>query len=389
MYELARRTHTFDFTGITVVIVPPIQSNSSFRRMYKVLGVMSGSSLDGLDLCISGFTQENGGWLGSIIETHSVPFPYLLAQQLSNARHTSALELTLLENEFTRFVASAIKTQFSNSDFELIGFHGHTVFHNPDQGYTLQIGNGALLAAECKAPVVYDFRRTDVALHGQGAPLVPVGDALLYGQYDACLNLGGIANLSIIPKEGNAQKLSGFDICACNQLLNHFANQLGLAYDEGGKLAKLGTINTELLTYYNSNPWLTFPYPKSLGNEYVAKHFIEGAPSLHPADGLATVCEHIAEHISSCINSAAITGYVLVSGGGAFNEFLIHSIQKKLKHATLELATPELINFKEAHLFAFLALLRCLNIENTWASVTGASKNAISGALVGINPYKK
>lgn len=355
--------------------------------MYKVLGVMSGSSIDGLDLCISGFTQENGGWLGSIIETHSATFPSSLAQQLSNARHLSALELTWLENEFTSFVASAIKTHFSNSDFELIGFHGHTVFHNPAQGYTLQIGNGALLAADCKTPVVYDFRRTDVALHGQGAPLVPVGDALLFSQYDACLNLGGIANLSIIPKEGNSQKLSGFDVCACNQLLNHFAKQLGFDYDDGGKLAKLGSLNTDLLTYYNSNSWLALPYPKSLGNEYVAKHFIEGAPSLHPSDGLATACEHIAEHISFCIKSAAITGNVLVSGGGAFNGFLIQSIQKKLKQATLELATPELINFKEAHLFAFLALLRCLNTENTWASVTGAKHNAISGALVGINPF--
>jgi len=361
--------------------------------MYKVLGVMSGSSLDGLDLCISGFRQVENLWEGEIIASAAVSFPPHIYDRLGNARNLSALEITLLENEFTLFVAKALNENFNEHDFSLIGFHGHTVFHNPSEGYTLQIGNGSLLSAECNKPVVYDFRRTDVALGGQGAPLVPVGDALLFNQYGGCLNLGGIANLSVIPKTGNTQKLSGYDVCACNQLLNNFAKQIGLSYDDGGRLAKLGDTSAELLTYYNSIPWLALPYPKSLGNEYVAQHYIANAPKLHPADGLATACDHIAQQISKAITDSGLQGEVLVTGGGAFNTFLIEEISKKLvqlnSNASLAISSPELIKFKEAHIFAFLGLLRCLEIENTWASVTGASKNAISGALVGINPYKK
>lgn len=360
--------------------------------MYKVLGVMSGSSLDGLDLCISSFSQENGLWSSEILKTASVGFPQNLVAKLSKARNLSGLELTILENEFSGFVADSINTHFNNNDYELIGFHGHTVFHNPNEGYTLQIGNGALLSAMCDKPVVYDFRRTDVALGGQGAPLVPVGDALLFNQYAGCLNLGGIANLSVIPKEGDILKLAGFDVCACNQVLNFYAQQLGFQYDDSGKLARLGTIDANLLAYFNNIPWLALPYPKSLGNEYVYEYYIEKAPKVHPADGLATATDHIAEQIAKAISAYHLKGKVLGTGGGAFNTFLIEEIGKKLNQlnsaASILVASPELINFKEAHLFAFLGLLRSLEIENTWASVTGASRNAISGALVGLNPYK-
>jgi anhydro-N-acetylmuramic acid kinase len=360
--------------------------------MYKVLGVMSGSSLDGLDLCISSFSQENGLWSSEILKTAAVVFPENLVAKLANPRNLTGLELTILENKFSGFVADSINTHFSNDDYELIGFHGHTIFHNPNEGYTLQIGNGALLSAKCNKPVVYDFRRTDVALNGQGAPLVPVGDTLLFNQYAGCLNLGGIANLSVIPKEGDILKLAGFDVCACNQVLNYYAQQLGFQYDESGKLARLGTVDANLLAFYNNIPWLALPYPKSLGNEYVYEHYIEQAPKVHSADGLATATAHIAEQIAKAISAYNLKGEVLVTGGGAFNTFLMEEISKMLiqlnSAASIMVASPELINFKEAHLFAFLGLLRCLEIENTWASVTGATHNAISGALVGINPYK-
>jgi len=357
-------------------------------RKHQVIGVMSGSSLDGLDLTLSEFSLENSTWNHQIIKGITTPFPQSIASKLTTIRDSSALDLVILENEFTAFVSEAILDNFQEKEFELIGFHGHTVFHNPSEGYTFQIGNAAMLSAKTGKAVVADFRRADVSAGGQGAPLVPVGDVLLFPDYTGCLNLGGIANISIYNQQVGNLLVLGFDVAPCNQILNYYANQLGFPYDDGGKIAKGATINDSLLQFWNDNYWLTLPYPKSLGNEFVFAHFISNAPIVSPQEGLATGVRFIAEQIAKVINTNNIAGKILVTGGGALNLFLVAEIQARTPSVQIMVPNINMVQFKEAHIFAFLGLLRCLEMENTWASVTGAKTNLVSGGLHGINPYK-
>ena len=358
-------------------------------QSFEILGLMSGSSLDGLDLAWCRFYRISQGapFSYEIMAAECRPFPQSLKDKLAHCREMTAIQLIEAEVEFLGFSATAIKELCkATGHFPLaVASHGHTVFHDPSAGYSVQIGNGGILSGLCGLPVVSDFRTLDVGLGGQGAPLVPGSEAELFSEYDACLNLGGICNVSF-PKGANAR---GFDIGPCNQLLNFVSLQLGYEYDAGGRFAASGNLIPELLQALDVVPYYNLPSPKSLSNESVAEIWL---PLLqpwmeNPSDVLHTLCQHITTKIADAL---PLGGRLLVSGGGAFNSFLMERLSRKLGAAWhIELGNENLAGFKEALCFAWLGLKRLLEEENVPASVTGAKQNSVSGALYGINPVLK
>jgi len=275
------------------------------------------------------------------------------------------------------FMADAVNRFMQKYDChpDLLASHGHTVFHQPEEGLTLQIGCGAVLAAKCNITTICDFRTTDIALGGQGAPLVPVGDKLLFNHYDACLNLGGISNISF-QEDG---KLTAFDISLCNMPLNALAFQLGKAYDENGAAAKQGRLYLPLFEQLNALPYFTQKGAKSLSREWYEQFFLPllKKQDISVYDQLRTVTEHIACQIAKYI---PVNANVLVTGGGAKNSFLIELLQSQTT-AKIILPDEKLIDFKEAVLFAFLGVLRFLERENCLNEVTGATRNCSSGCV--------
>ena len=343
---------------------------------------MSGSSLDGLDLAWCRFERNHPeeAFQWELLDTGCIPFPSDLQNKLSRCRTFSALELAETERNFVAFSAACIQEMCLKSGRKplAIASHGHTVFHNPDVGYSVQIGNGGLLYGLIEMPVVSDFRTVDVALGGQGAPLVPGAEAELFSEFTACLNLGGICNISF-PGKNNR----GFDVGPCNQLLNYISRKQGKDYDENGTWAAGGKLIPELLQALHSIEYYKRPAPKSLSNEDVANFWI---PELNlwedrPEDVLHTLCLHI----SGCIAAASPEeGKMLVSGGGAFNGFLTDSIRKACgENLQLIMADPQLAASKEALCFAWLGLKRLLGEVNVRAAVTGASRDSVCGAVYG------
>ncbi|HLG33410.1 MAG TPA: anhydro-N-acetylmuramic acid kinase, partial [Bacteroidia bacterium] len=291
-------------------------------------------------------------------------------------------ELTGLNVEYGHYLGGIINQFLSggNDKTDFISSHGHTIFHQPEQRFTLQIGDGASLAAETGLTVVCDFRSGDVALGGQGAPLVPIGDRILFSEYDYCVNIGGIANISF---EENNQRIA-FDICPANQLLNKLCEGHNPDFDKDGLSARAGNISTELLnrlnefSYYNSRT----AGPKSLGNEHIAECFFPllSSSAVSQEDKLRTCTEHIVEKISETINHGnSSVQKVLLTGGGAFNKFLVEVLKEKTHHEII-LPSEEIIKFKEALVFAFLGVLRMRNEINILKSVTGASRDSVGGA---------
>jgi anhydro-N-acetylmuramic acid kinase len=351
-----------------------------YRSEYKVVGIMSGSSLDGVDLALCRFLKT-GHWSFSIIRSDVIPYPDEWKQKLKSAPSMSGQELIRVHAQYGHYLGTLVKSflQQGNEKVDFISSHGHTVFHQPQKGFTLQIGDGAALAAEAALPVVCDFRTADVALGGQGAPLVPVGDKLLFDEYAFCLNIGGIANISA---EVNGERIA-YDICPANQLLNNLAANLGSEYDEGGTVAKQGELNHELFRQLNSFPYYSKPFPKSLGNENVNEFFFPmlSESSCSIQDKLRTCTEHITQQIADAVNEEnSMVKNILVTGGGAFNHFLIELIKEKTHHRIV-LPPDNIIKFKEAMVFAFLGVLRMRNEVNVLKSVTGASRDSMSGAV--------
>ena len=346
------------------------------EQNVTALGIMSGTSLDGLDLALCEYYPDQG-WQYVVIKSATFSYNEAWRQLLESAPTLSGVNLIKCSNDFTNLVAQKIAEFCAESPApDLIAAHGHTVFHVPEEGYTLQILNGELLATLCGKPVVCDFRSKDVALGGQGAPLVPVADKQLFGSFDACLNLGGIANISY---DQNDVRLA-FDICPANMALNYFARQLEMEYDSNGEIAKSGTLLPELLNQLNQLEFYGRPAPKSLGREWLEARFLpplleSGADN---ADILRTLTEHIAIQIAHSLPPAVST--VLCTGGGAHNAFLIEQIRKHTK-AEITVPDPELIDFKEAIAFAFLGVLRLRREVNCHASVTGAARDSCSGVL--------
>lgn len=347
---------------------------------YRIIGMMSGSSLDGLDL-VSVVFETPDGLEFHIDAAESLPYPEEWRQRLAEAHLLSGLALSFLDVEYGRFVGQRIADfiQTHGLQAQAVAMHGHTVFHEPHKGLTLQIGSGAAVAAACGLPVVCKFRDKDVALGGQGAPLVPIGDRLLFGQYDYCLNLGGIANISY---EANGKRVA-FDITTCNMVLNTLAQRLGQPFDRDGALAAGGRNIDALRTTLDALDFYRQAPPKSLGREWFEQvqqplylNYIEQGYA--EADLLRTFVEHIAAQIGRV---CAQEGRMLLTGGGAFNGFLVENIRKACPKVRCETDDALLIEYKEALIFAFLGLLRLQNRVNCLRSVTGAAADNIGGCI--------
>jgi len=351
-------------------------------KVYNVIGVMSGTSLDGLDIAHCMFTlNKNQQWEFKIISFITVDFDIYLKKKLTQATEICGLELMKLHNEFGNFIGHSIeafikKNQIKKEIIDCISSHGHTIFHQPNIHLTTQIGNGANISAITKLPVICDFRTIDVALTGQGAPLVPIGDRLLFHKYDYCINLGGIANISY---EENNERIA-FDVCPVNIVLNKLSQELGKSFDKNGKLSESGNLNLDLLNKLNGLSYYNELHPKSLGIEWILQYVFPllNSYNINVEDKLRTFVEHIAIQIGKTIISD--NKKILITGGGAFNSFLVQQIKSQTDIDVI-IPEPNLINFKEALIFAFLGILRLKNEPNCLQSVTGATENSIGGCI--------
>ncbi|MGM0635076.1 MAG: anhydro-N-acetylmuramic acid kinase [Bacteroidota bacterium] len=349
-------------------------------KTFFVIGVMSGTSLDGIDLCYVRFDYTTQ-WNFEIISTATIPYTNQWKNRLAKAHLQSENSGQKIDIAYTELLAETIIDFRKNHRINRLDFvasHGHTVWHQPEKNFTLQIGNLPELASLIKSKVVCDFRVQDIELGGQGAPLVPIGDELLFSEYTFCLNLGGFANLSTAKQN----KRLAFDVCPVNKALNHYANQLGLAYDAEGNIARNSKIDTSLLTALNQLDFYTEKGPKSLGIEWVEKYVFPliNSKKIKAETAIATFTQHVADQISNQFRNLQKSDKVLVTGGGAYNKYLIELMAVQTK-AQLVLPDSNLIDFKEALIFAFLGVLRVQNEINVLASVTGASKNHCSGKI--------
>lgn len=356
--------------------------------VYKVIGLMSGSSLDGLDIAFVQLQENGGKWSYEIIKADCYEYNNEWIGKLKNAIDISALDYQLLHTEYGHYLGKQVNLFIENNNLQhqvnLISSHGHTTFHVPEKLMTGQLGDGAAIASETGLSVVTDLRAMDVAFGGQGAPIVPIGEKLLLGDYTYFLNLGGIANVSA----NNNDNFIAFDVCAANRVLNMLAEEKGIVYDEDGKLAAAGNINNELLQKLNELEYYKRPYPKSLANDFGVETVfpIVKKASLSTEDAMRTYVEHIVDQIKSSIVSfelPVVSGQLLVTGGGAFNSFMIKKLQEVLNELNIEVVIPEenLIKFKEALIMALMGTLRWREEYNVLASVTGAKRNSIGGAL--------
>ncbi|MDR0364596.1 MAG: anhydro-N-acetylmuramic acid kinase, partial [Bacteroidales bacterium] len=339
------------------------------------LGLMSGTSLDGLDAVFCSFRKTRSGYKYTIHHAETLEYEEPIRRMLLDAPSMNGLDLIRADRKFGHYLGKRVKDLIGRIHIVpyMVVSHGHTIFHLPDERLTLQIGHGPSIAAECELPVMFDFRSLDVALGGQGAPLVPIGDQLLFGKYDACLNLGGFANVSM-EKEG---KRVAWDICPANFIANRIAQFKGMDFDRNGAFGASGNIIYDLLERMESLDYYLHPYPKSLGREWIDCHFSQILASQNtPEDILRTYYEHVANRIVSDID--LISSPVLCTGGGVKNTFLMKLIAEK---ATWNVVIPEkeIIDFKEALIFAFLAFLKLNGTPNCLSSVTGASKDNLSG----------
>ncbi len=351
------------------------------KNKYTVIGTMSGTSLDGIDLCYVVFDYQKDKWSSEIIHCETIAYSKEWEARLRQAVFTSTDDVKALNVAYTQLLVGVYNDFMRRNNIhsvDAICSHGHTVFHRPELGYTLQIGNLAELATGTRQRVVCDFRVQDVQLGGQGAPLVPLGDALLFADYDACLNLGGFANMSFTDKAG---KRLAFDIVAVNTVLNHYANKLGMNYDDGGSVARSATVNTALLERLNQLPFYDLPAPKSLGIETVNSLLLPliESFSLTVEEVLCTFVEHIAIQIARAIPDFCKN--ILVTGGGTYHLFLMERLRFYKPKLAIVVPTSQLIDYKEALVFALLGVLRLENQVNVLASVTGASKNHSSGVV--------
>ncbi|PLW99447.1 MAG: anhydro-N-acetylmuramic acid kinase [Marinilabiliales bacterium] len=341
---------------------------------------MSGTSLDGLDLAYCKFElQDQAVWKYSILQADTIEYPESIKELLVKAPGMSGMQLIKLDRIYGRFIGEQVKKFKSNiSDTPmLIASHGHTVFHNPGDLLTYQLGSGAAIAATTQITTICDFRTIDMELNGQGAPLVPIGDRKLFGQYDMCLNLGGFANISF--EEGLSRK--AFDICPVNIALNLLSSDLGYNFDKNGELGKKAQVNAELIEELNKLDYYDLQAPKSLGREWLEKEFLPLVDSCktNTIDKLRTLYEHIAIQLSSVINKTNGNN-IFVTGGGAKNSFLIQRLNSLTKKEII-IPNEKIIDYKEALLFAFLGVLRLRKESNCLASVTGADHDNIGGCI--------
>lgn len=349
------------------------------KANYNVIGVMSGTSLDGIDIVQVKF-EFSDGWSFEIIKAETIPYSEYWRQKLKSLIYLDLQDLQDIDDSYSQYLGRIVyqfihENAIDNIDF--IASHGHTALHTPEDGLTYQIGNKQVFTDTIGQKVICDYRVQDVELGGQGAPLVPIGDELLFNEMDYCLNLGGFSNISF----NNGKERLAFDICPVNIVLNHYVSQIGLDYDHNGELAAQGTINIELLKDLNDLPFYRMKHPKSLGLEWVRDKVFPliDKYKLKLEDILRTFVEHIAHQIATELDDS--NKDVLITGGGAYNDFLISRI-KDLSKANIIIPDENIIEFKEALIFGFLGVLREKQEINCLASVTGASKDHSSGKIM-------
>ncbi len=350
---------------------------------FKMIGLMSGTSLDGVDIIHVTLTKKNEkSWDFSIISAETFPFETLLLDRLHQATSLSGSQLMNLDHDLGVFFGEIIqqfirKNGIDTTQVDAIASHGQTIFHQPTKGYTTQIGNPAVIAVRTGIQTIGDFRTKDVLYGGQGAPLVPIGDLLLFQSIaDGFLNIGGFANISYLKND----EMLAYDICPANLPLNLLSRSRNLEYDKNGALAQSGELNYFLLDLLNSLEYYTAPAPKSLGTEWLDQHFL---PLLKLdkdiENNLATVVEHIAVQIAQALNQNSIKR-VLITGGGAKNNFLIERL-KRYYSGEIVAVSSQLVDFKEALIFALLGALHLNNEPNCLPQVTGARKAVCGGVL--------
>ena len=369
--------------------------------VYKAIGLMSGSSLDGLDIVFVELHENAGDWRFEILAADCYEYDQEWKQKLKNAITLNALDYQLLHTAYGHYLGKEINRFIENNNLHyqvgLIASHGHTTFHVPDKKMTAQLGDGAAIAAQTNLAVVSDLRALDIAFGGQGAPIVPIGEKHLFKDFEMCLNIGGIANISF----NHDEKYTAYDVCPANRVLNMIAAKVNKEYDAGGEMASLGNVHEVLLQKLNAMDYYQQPFPKSLANNF-------GTDEVYPLicsfglthnDELRTCVEHIVFQIKKAIQSAVRSsqsknrttlssplgdgGKLLITGGGAFNTFLIHRLSAELQSLNIEVVIPEenIVKYKEALIMAFIGILRWRQEYNVLASVTGAERDNIGGAV--------
>ncbi len=360
-------------------------------KIYHVLGLMSGSSLDGLDIAHCMFQVSTEGEITvdnwEIVDGTTIPYTEEWKERLEELPTGTALDLARADGQLGKYMGGLVKEYITESGelFDFIASHGHTIFHYPKDGFTTQIGNGAGIAAATGLDTVCDFRSVDVALGGQGAPVVGIADKLLFTQYELLLNLGGICNLT---KQYSSNHFS-FDISVCNQVLNALSQSMGHLYDNKGAIARSGHIKKKLFNELNLLPYFKQAAPKSLDNEWVAKNLTQPFLDsyLEPEDMLATAVEHIAFQISRAVESTQEEDYfkrpkMMITGGGAFNEYLVERIEFHCRDlCTVKIPEENIVKYKEALLMGLMGVLRMLGKPNCLAMYTGAADANIGGTV--------
>lgn len=360
-----------------------MMSGNMNQKKYKIIGLMSGSSLDGLDIAFCEFSFSDSGRIEwEIIEAKTYPYSEKWQLRLEQLPIQSALIYAKTHTYFGHYMGDLVNQFITDTNLEpdFIASHGHTVFHYPNQTMTAQIGDAAALAVKTGFPVVADFRTHDIALKGEGTPLAPTVDKYLFSEYDFLLNLGGIANLTYQTRD----KRIAYDISPCNQVLNALAQLIGLEYDDDGKIAASGKNIPALEQLLHTFPFYSKPHPKSLDNQFIMNKFLPKVLQFEGEikDKLHTCCrvfgQQIAENINSLSNSSS---RLLITGGGAYHSFLIQCIKKHLNQTTVQIPEPQIIEYKEALLMALLGLLRVNNQVNCFAEITAAASDSIGGAI--------
>ena len=359
--------------------------------VYKAIGVMSGSSMDGLDIVFASFEEARDAWSYEIEAASTYPYNDEWQRRLQQATGLSAYDYLQLHAAYGKWIGKQINAFVQQHNLhhqvQLITSHGHTVFHAPQNGFTAQLGCGATIAATTGINVINDLRMMDVALGGQGAPIVPAGEKYLFKEFGLLLNIGGIANISC---KINEQYIA-FDICSANRILNVLANKKEKPFDENGMMAAEGTMHDGLLAHLDSLDYYSLPFPKSLDNSFgmqTVLPIIESYGQMDANDALRTYTEHIAKQIRNALQRISElyslpSKQIIVTGGGAFNTFLISALQQELAPLHFELILPDayIINYKEALIMALLGLLRWREENTVLQSVTGAARSSIGGAV--------
>lgn len=344
-----------------------------------IAGVMSGSSLDGLDIAVVHFDGK-GGW--KLLWSFDMPYSEKWVGRLKTYDRQSASEYIKFKADYSMYIGQCLLEAFRHYDgpLDCIGFHGHTLVHLPKEGITEQIGNGGVLAAMLNTPCITDFRIQDVIKGGVGTPLAPLVEFELFAGHDYYLNLGGIANITRVE---NQNEVLAYDICPCNQVLNYFARQLGYEYDDGGSIARGGKMVTALYDYLRIFPYFQSAPPKSLDNNWIVKEVIPGMPKGPAADMLHSYTRWMSECIAAEIPTGKSPTTLMVSGGGGHNTYFMDLLASELEKKRCKLVIPDLkvIDFKEAILMALMAHKYLSSQHNVLSRVTGASSDSIGGAL--------